>query len=114
MAPSDAALAAALNGNFRDSLASMKHCLATAAAAADASGGAGVAPPIVPAVLDLELSERQKMAGGSMLKMDDDSWAIVQVNRATVHEPRQRFDQVVDRDAGRGHSGVAARVLAER
>jgi len=27
MAPSDAALAAALNGNFRDSLASMKQCL---------------------------------------------------------------------------------------
>ena len=86
MAPGDAALAAALNGNFRDSLASMKQCLATAAAAADASGGAGVAPPIVPAVLDLELSERQKMAGGSLLKMDDDSWAIVQVNRATVHD----------------------------
>eukprot|EP00966_Prymnesium_polylepis_P051411 1189750-Prymnesium_polylepis.1 len=46
MAPSDAALSAALNGNFRDSLASMKQCLSTAAAAADASGGAGVAPPI--------------------------------------------------------------------
>eukprot|EP00966_Prymnesium_polylepis_P023233 534505-Prymnesium_polylepis.1 len=78
MAPSDAALAATLNGNFRDSLANMKHCLATAAAAADASGGAGMAPPSVPTFLDRELSERQRLAGGSLLKLDDDSWVVVQ------------------------------------
>ena len=60
--------------------------MATAAAAADASGGAGVAPPSVPAFLDREPSERQKLAGGSLLKLDDDSWVVVQVNRATVHD----------------------------
>mmetsp|Transcript_26738 Transcript_26738/g.71544 ORF Transcript_26738/g.71544 Transcript_26738/m.71544 type:complete len:81 (-) Transcript_26738:2377-2619(-) len=32
------------------------------------------------------LSARRWQERGALLKMDDDSWAVVQVNRATVHD----------------------------